>query len=311
MGETRLARIVQRHLQPERAAAQRKGFQVNCGIRIRGGFSRDPNNPKHSWRIFFRREYGDAKLVYPIFQTEGVDEFDAFDIQTSQNYSWAYQNNGQNNLPPRTLVARHPAGQVGYNPRPFYHLYLNGQYWGLFQSRSAPRTRSPRSYLGGNNDNMDVIKATGDSGSYQTEATDGYLFDNPDGSLSAWRRLYDLTRACFYINTDRDPLPPNAAHVYTVTEKNAAFFKIFGLAADGKTPTGDQVLLDLDNHIDYMLTVFFSGNTDSPLSHFLGDDQPNNFHSMRDRTQSARGFMSSSGMRAHDGCGGRAPALRR
>ena len=31
-----------------------KGFQIDCGIRIRGGFSRRSNNPKHSFRFFFR-----------------------------------------------------------------------------------------------------------------------------------------------------------------------------------------------------------------------------------------------------------------
>jgi hypothetical protein len=31
----------------------RKGFQVNAGIRIRGGFSRNTSNPKHAFRLFF------------------------------------------------------------------------------------------------------------------------------------------------------------------------------------------------------------------------------------------------------------------
>jgi len=35
-------------------------FQENCGLRIRGGFSRDPSFVKHSFRIFFRRAYGAA-----------------------------------------------------------------------------------------------------------------------------------------------------------------------------------------------------------------------------------------------------------
>ncbi len=42
-----------------------EGFQVNCGIRIRGGFSRDTANPKHAFRLFFRQEYGASKLNYP------------------------------------------------------------------------------------------------------------------------------------------------------------------------------------------------------------------------------------------------------
>ena len=44
-----------------------EGFQVEAGIRIRGGFSRSGNNPKHAFRLFFRQEYGDAKLEFPLF----------------------------------------------------------------------------------------------------------------------------------------------------------------------------------------------------------------------------------------------------
>ena len=31
------------------------GFQVNAGLRIRGGYSRSGSNPKHAFRFFFRR----------------------------------------------------------------------------------------------------------------------------------------------------------------------------------------------------------------------------------------------------------------
>src|SRR5216117_2955868 len=42
-----------------------KGFQVNAGIRIRGGYSRSTGNPKHAFRFFFRQQYGTSKLNYP------------------------------------------------------------------------------------------------------------------------------------------------------------------------------------------------------------------------------------------------------
>jgi hypothetical protein len=29
------------------------GFQINAGLRIRGGFSRTPDNPKHSFKVYF------------------------------------------------------------------------------------------------------------------------------------------------------------------------------------------------------------------------------------------------------------------
>jgi len=35
-----------------------KGFQIDAGLRIRGAWSRHSANPKHSFRMFFRDEYG-------------------------------------------------------------------------------------------------------------------------------------------------------------------------------------------------------------------------------------------------------------
>ena len=60
---------------------------AHCGLRVRGGASRNPTNPKHAFRVFFRAEYGDAKLEFPLFGAEGVDEFDKIDFRTAQNYS--------------------------------------------------------------------------------------------------------------------------------------------------------------------------------------------------------------------------------
>ena len=71
---------------------------------------------------------------------------------------------------------------------------------------------------------------------------------------------------------------------------------MMGRAADGVTPTADPVLLDLDNLIDDMLIVFFSGNTDAPLSNFLGNNSPNNFYAIRDR-RGGKGFIHIQ----HDG----------
>src|ERR1044072_602144 len=63
-------------------------FQENGGLRIRGGFSRNTSFFKHSFRVYFRRDLGAGKLNYPLFENEGAEEFETFDLRTSQNYSW-------------------------------------------------------------------------------------------------------------------------------------------------------------------------------------------------------------------------------
>ena len=63
------------------------GFQIDAGLRIRGGYSRNDFNPKHAFRLFFRSEYGASKLRYPLFGEEGAKSFDKIDLRTSQNYA--------------------------------------------------------------------------------------------------------------------------------------------------------------------------------------------------------------------------------
>ena len=47
------------------------GFQINAGLRIRGGYSRSGDNPKHAFRAFFRGEYGDGELQYQALWRRG------------------------------------------------------------------------------------------------------------------------------------------------------------------------------------------------------------------------------------------------
>ena len=44
------------------------GFHINCGLRIRGGASRGDYAPKHSFRLYFRNQYGDGNLKFPLHE---------------------------------------------------------------------------------------------------------------------------------------------------------------------------------------------------------------------------------------------------
>ncbi|MHC4546047.1 MAG: lamin tail domain-containing protein, partial [Planctomycetota bacterium] len=127
----------------------RDGFQVNAGLRIRGGYSRNDNNPKHAFRLFFRGEYGAGKLNYPLFGSEGVDSFNKVDLRTAQNYSWSYGGDSSNTMC-REVWARDSQGLTGqaYTRSRYYHLYINGHYWGLFQTQERAEASHAASYLG-------------------------------------------------------------------------------------------------------------------------------------------------------------------
>ena len=64
------------------------GFQIDCGIRIHGGAAR--RQEKKSFRLYFRDEYGDGRLDYPIFEDSLVQSFNQLVLRGGFNdaYSW-------------------------------------------------------------------------------------------------------------------------------------------------------------------------------------------------------------------------------
>lgn len=234
------------------------GFQENCGARLRGGFSRDGNNPKHSFRFFFSKAYGAGKMNYKLFGDAGAPQFDGFDLRTSQDASWAYLGSAENTFL-RDEVARATQVQVSYGSRcRYFHLYLNGQYWGLYNTDERPNSKYGAQYFGGDDDEYDVLKSSGAIGGYATEASDGSMAVG-----SAWETLW------------------TGARLVRTTPTNANYFKLMGRAADGVTPTTDPVLLDPINLADYLMVLFYMGGNDGPVSEYVGAS--NNWFGMRRR----------------------------
>ena len=231
------------------------GFQINAGIRIRGGMSRQAGNPKHSFRLFFRSEYGTARLNYKLFGDEGADSFKRMDLRTGQNFSWHLGNGGAQSTWLYDIFVRDAHREMGqpYTRGNFCHLYLNGQYWGLFQTEERPDARFGESYYGDDSDDYDTVKS-GDSGGLM-EATDGLL----DAFQQLWTEVNSGVTAA------------------------ADYFAIQGMNADGTENDSNTRLLDADNVIDYMLLVFYTGNRDSPLGPPSSGRMPRNLFSLYSR----------------------------
>jgi len=168
-----------------------QGFSINAGLRIRGGWSRHKNYPKHAFRLFFREDYGAAKLKYPLFGDEGVDEFDKVDLRCEQNYAWSHPGDGQERQTAvREVFSRDTQGAMGqpYTRSRYYHLFLNGMYWGLYQTQERSEARYAASYMGGSPEDYDVVKVNGDF-SYTIEAT--------DGNLDSWQKIFVCSQTGF------------------------------------------------------------------------------------------------------------------
>ena len=140
-----------------------------------------------------------------------------------------------------------------YTRSRYYHLYLNGQYWGLYQSQERADGAHGERYLGGDEDDYDVIKV--ESQQYDAVAT--------HGTLSAWRDLWEAAKAGF--------------------ADNANYYRVQGLNPDGTPNLELPVLLDVDNLIDYVLTIFYTGDLDAAISWFGDNLMPNNWFGIRNR----------------------------
>ena len=238
-----------------------KGVQVDCGIRIRGGFSRRTYNPKHSFRLFFRDAYGPSKLDFPLFGNAGARTFDNFDLRTFQNYSWHIGDKD------RAIFLRDQfnrdlqlaMGQPAARGE-FCHLFINGQYWGLYNTCERIKASFGKSYFGGKKEEYDSIKK---GRTYLKDRNRSVGVMANDGNLDAWERLWKQAKAGL--------------------RTNEAYFRMLGRNADGSDNPDYECLLDVDNLIDYMLVIFYGGNYDAPVSAWGQNFGPNNWYGIRNR----------------------------
>ncbi len=229
-----------------------EGFQVNAGLRIRGGTTATSSNPKHSFRIIMRDEYGDGELDYPLLGEDGPKRFNKVDFRTAQNFSWHYQSGAYCTFldDPFSHDTMRDMGHISTEGF-FFHLYLDGVYWGLYQIEERADSSFAESYLGGAEEDYDVIKSDEDTGTMY--ATDGDT---------------DLYTAYFNL-------------VNSGVSTAAAYFKLQGLDSDGVTVNPSyKKYLDADNLIDYMLIVFFTGAQDMPLGPPNSNTMPRNLYTL-------------------------------
>lgn len=205
------------------ADGSEEGFHINSGIRIMGGSSRQPDIPKHSFRLEFREQYGAGTLQYPLFEgqpfaEDATDTFDELVVRTGFNNSWMHRHyyQGERGEQPRNQWVRDLQLAMGHASARgrFVHVYLNGMYWGIYNLQERPASPHMAEYYGGDkNTDWDVINSG----------------DAVDGDRGAWTELMSLVNRG--VRTSED---------YAEVEQR----------------------VDIVNLIDYMILNFYIGNTD-------------------------------------------------
>jgi hypothetical protein len=228
------------------------GFQVNCGIRIQGGWFRPLSRArKNSLRLFFKGIYGPTKLRYPFFGDGAVDEFDTIILRAGANdgYTWGdawhTEQYTRDEFGRRLQIASGNAGSHGN----FVHLYINGIYWGLYNPCERPDHSFSADYYGGHKENWDAMH-------YGQEG-----FEVINGDSEAWNQMLFMCR--------------QAGNSYQ------AYQELQGNNSDGTPNPEYPHLLDVPNYIDYLIINLWGGNWDWPWK---------NWYAARDRSENSTGF---------------------
>ena len=114
------------------------GFQIDAGIRIHGGQARF--HEKKPMRLYFRSDYGEGRLDYPLFEGSEVKDFDRLVMRSCGHDSWAIDwGDGRNDLTEsatymRDEFLRRSEQEMGLlSPYgKFVQVFVNGEYWGMY-----------------------------------------------------------------------------------------------------------------------------------------------------------------------------------
>lgn len=105
------------------------GFKINAGLKLFGGSTRSYR--KKSYEIKFKKEYGDAKLNYKVFDSVDSSEYDSLVLRTGSQdeFQWSKRTLIRD-IVATSLVSEYTTVDVqAYRP---CVVYINGKYWGLY-----------------------------------------------------------------------------------------------------------------------------------------------------------------------------------
>ena len=230
----------------------------DCGIRIHGGHGRVPEkNPKHSFRVVWRGEYGDGKLHYRVFGPDNPKKYNALILRTAFCNSWQHHDDAERAMAQynRDLWARTVQGRLGapHSEGFWAHLFLDGLYWGMYAVTERIDDDFCASHYGGSKEDWDVVKVE--------EFEAGNTVQPADGTLDKWHEMQDMASLAATSTT--------------------ALYRLEGLDSRGARDSTLEPLLDIDNYLDYMILNQYGGNNDWDY---------HNWFAIRNRTNPQTGF---------------------
>jgi hypothetical protein len=168
--------------------------ESNAGIRIQGASS--ITMPKKSFRLYFRKGYGNGKLNYPVFGDPQFQEFDKLILKSGYDDDIT--------TPTGTLLrdalVTELWNKTGGLPQlsSWVILYLNHRYWGIYNLRESIDENFIRAKTGYSD--FELVR-------FRNGGADAVF-----GSLTEWSNMYD-----FFMNSDFS-LQENYDHLATMLD---------------------------------------------------------------------------------------------
>ncbi|MDX2430081.1 MAG: CotH kinase family protein, partial [Bacteroides sp.] len=129
-----------------------KGFKQDAGIAIFGGFL-GRQLPQKAFTLYARNKYGDPDFDYPLFQSKPSNSYRRFLLRCSSNdYNRTFIRDAMMN----SLVI----GQmdVDYQASQPAMVYINGEFWGLYNIREKMNQFFPESNFDIDADQVEIIE---------------------------------------------------------------------------------------------------------------------------------------------------------
>ncbi|MDA7668554.1 chitobiase/beta-hexosaminidase C-terminal domain-containing protein, partial [bacterium] len=157
----------------------RNDWQINCGIKVQGGASRNPgSSPKHSMNFRFRTQFGAGRLREKLFPNSEVEAFNSITLRAGYNNSWIHRDSGQRSrgsmirdqwMRESMIEMGNPAAGHGF----MVHVFVNGLYWGVHNLCERPEASHYAAYNGGDDSLLDARNGS----------------SIVDGSATAWNTI--------------------------------------------------------------------------------------------------------------------------
>lgn len=127
-------------------------FSVDCGLKIHGQSSRKLD--KKSFQVRFRGKYGCNELEYKMFDNSPRTTFNSLVLRSgsTDSYNSFFRDEFFTSLTAETMP------EVLYQRHRPVNLFINGEYFGLYYIRERAADDYAAAYLGGDDEDIDMIK---------------------------------------------------------------------------------------------------------------------------------------------------------